>query len=131
MLYYLHTCSVEGSALLCIHCFTSCFPSKNNCTRALSSTKPSVRCMALATCFNSSMQKRAGVAKGLGPGRDRDEANVSILAQQCYSRQDDSTAHSSNNPSVLYRTPHALCLWCRRQLNLPHCSLTSNSWGLS
>ena len=24
-----------------------------------------------------------GVAKGLGPGRDRDEANV-ILAQQCY-----------------------------------------------
>ena len=49
-------------------------------TRALSSTKPSARCMALATCFNSSMQKRAGVAKGLrGPGRDRDEANV-ILA---------------------------------------------------
>ena len=40
--------------------------------------------VALATCFNSCMQKRAGVAKGLGPGRDRDEANV-ILAQQCYS----------------------------------------------
>ena len=40
-------------------------------TRALSSTKPSARCMALATCFNSCMQKR-----GSGPGRDRDEANV-------------------------------------------------------
>ena len=59
-------------------------------TRALSSTKPSARYMALATCFNSSMQKRAGVAKGLGPGRDRDEANV-ILAQQCYSRRFNSS----------------------------------------
>ena len=42
-------------------------------TRALSSTKPSARYMALAKCFNSCMQE---VAKGLGPGRDRDEANV-------------------------------------------------------
>ena len=36
-------------------------------TRALSSTKPSVRCMALATCFNSCMQKR-GQLKGWGQG---------------------------------------------------------------
>ena len=46
-----------------------------------------------------------GVAKGLGLGRDRDEANViHVLAQQCYSRFNGS--HTSNNPSVLYQTPH-------------------------
>ena len=45
-----------------------------------------------------------GAAKGLGPGPDGDEANV-ILAQQCYSRQFNSS-YSSINPSVLYRTPH-------------------------
>ena len=42
-----------------------------------------------------------GAAKGLGPGPDRDEVNLhsSVI-------QDGSTAHSSNNPSMLYRTPH-------------------------
>ena len=52
-----------------------------NITRALSSTKPSAHCMALATCFNTELHAEKGAAKGLGPGRDRDEANV-ILAQQ-------------------------------------------------
>ena len=36
-------------------------------TRALSSTKPSARCMALATFFNSCMQKRVQL-KGWGQG---------------------------------------------------------------
>ena len=39
-------------------------------TRALSSTKPSARCMALATYFNSCIQERVRVAKGLGAGQD-------------------------------------------------------------
>ena len=70
-------------------------------TRALSSTKPSARCMALATCFNSSMQKR----KGWG---QRETRMGLMLYLHSSVIQDGSTAHSSNNPrlSVLYRTPY-------------------------
>ena len=58
-------------------------------TRALSSTKPSARCMAFKL-YASTVACRKGAAKGLGPGRDRDETNV-ILAQQCYSRRFNSS----------------------------------------
>ena len=38
-------------------------------TRALSSTKPSARCMALATCFNTVLHAEKGAAiKGWGQG---------------------------------------------------------------
>ena len=45
-----------------------------------------------------------GAAESLGPGPDRDEANVIYLHSSAI--QDGSTARSSNNPSVLYRTPY-------------------------
>ena len=128
MLYYLHTCSVEGSALLCIHCFTSCFPSKNNCTRALSSTKPSVRCMALATCFKK-LHAEKGAAKGLGPGRDRDEVNI-ILAQQSRLFQ--------TVQQLIAATTLACCIELHivsgvdvNSTFLTVYSLMSNSWGLA
>ena len=80
--------------------------------------------MALATCmcFNSCMQKR-GQLKGWCRG----ETGMRLMLYLHNSVIQGLIAHSSNNPSVLYQTPH-----CGVDVNsTSHCSLTSNSWGLS
>ena len=65
---------------------------KTTSTRALSSTKPSARCMAfkLATCFNSCMQKR-GQLKGWGQGQTGMRLMLYLHSSVI---QDGSTAHS-------------------------------------
>ena len=78
---------------LCDWCLTrtQCTSHEQNSriTRALSSTKPSARCMAFKL-HDSTVACRKGAAKGLEPGPDRDEANV-ILSQQRYSRRFNSS----------------------------------------
>ena len=77
---------------------TTVQPSKRaklSLTRALSSTKPSARCMALATRFSIACRK---AGKGLGGEaiitlRAGDKADV-ILAQQCCSRFNSSQQQS-------------------------------------
>ena len=115
-------CSNMQLRTACRHTFSKCGISK--CTpkavatqhmRALSSTKSSARCMALATHFSIACRKGG---KGLGTRLYTiiigagDKANV-ILAQQCCSRFNGS---QQQQPWCVISNS---ALWCRYQLNVP------------
>ena len=84
----------------CVHTTSA----SHNKTRALSSTKPLARCMALLSYMVQQLYAEKGVAKGLWT------AGVGLLGLGMRLMHSSviqgSTAHSSNNPGMLYRAPH-------------------------